>query len=300
MLTKYYLKPRFWIYSTLFISLGFFLIDELFIFSMSMFPPENQFYIHRIALFVIVVAFILWSQFTISRIVKMNLQMLHTAKLATLGEMAAMVAHDLVRPVTNIDHAIKLNSNKKGISEDLLEFGEFVTKQLDRCQSLINSLRMFGRKSGNSPKKLNQINQIVEDTLSLTDPYLSFTTIKKELAEDLPTVLCNAIQIEQVFSNLIVNAKDALPEGDNQVITIRTCLRENNVIIEIEDTGKGISRSHMQSIFDPFFTTKSVGKGTGLGLAISQRIIKEHKGEISVESQPGRTIFSISLGAMSL
>lgn len=290
-----YLKKGFWIYSTVFFCVLFFLLDELFLYGLSYIPSENQLVIHRTALFVIVAAFILWTQFFLFRIVVMNQQLIHAAKLSTLGEMAAMISHELVRPLTNIDLKLQLKLQQADTSPEMTDFSREIMTDLDRGKSILDSLRSFGKKSNSSAKSKQDINAIISDTLELTKPYISFTSINTELDASLLPVMCNPTQIEQVFSNLLINAKDSLPTNASEGIEIRSFAQGSNIIVEIEDTGEGIPKSDLRNIFDPFFTTKGEEKGTGLGLAISQRIIKEHDGELNVSSRPGKTTFQISI-----
>ena len=291
---KYYLKPHFWKYATVFFSVSFFLLDELFIFGLSFIEEEHQLIIHRAALFVIVVAFITWSQYALHQISNMNKSMLQTAKLATLGEMSTSVAHEIVRPIANIDMQCQLNMERHQNDDKFVEFNALIKKQLEKCTALINSLRMFGRNSASAPKSAQDINQIIEESIELTSPYFQFTRVTAELTDALPKVYCNAIQVEQVLANLLVNAKDAVGDGNDGEVIIRSLIGDNQLTIEVEDNGQGISDIDKLHIFDPFYTTKREGKGTGLGLAISKRIIADHEGLISVDSRPGKTIFSIT------
>ena len=138
---------------------------------------------------------------------------------------------------------------------------------------------------------------MLEDTLQLLEPQFrqSQVEIVREYAEDLPRVQGNAGKLQQVFTNLLLNARDAIPDGGR--ITLRTVSDERDMInVEVRDTGIGIAPENVARIYDPFFTTKGVGRGTGLGLAVSYGIVQEHSGHIAVESAPGRgTTFRITL-----
>jgi len=298
MLNKLYLKRYFWIYATLFFSLTFYLLDESFIFGLSFFQEKYHLMIHRTALFIIVVAFITWTQYALGRIITMNNQMLQTAKLTILGEMSASIAHEIIRPLANIDLQVQINLRKNDKSAEFIELNLFVQKHLEKCTALVNSLRMFGRNSTSSPKSSNDINAIITESLNLTRSYISFTAVNKELTDNLPPTMCNALQLEQVLANLMVNAKDALASSKEGIITIRSFIKNGCIIIEVEDNGGGISKASIKKIFDPFYTTKEEGKGTGLGLAISFRIINDHGGKLDVKSQPGKTTFRLSLAAI--
>jgi hypothetical protein len=121
--------------------------------------------------------------------------------------------------------------------------------------------------------------------------------VRRELAEALPAVRGNENRIQQVFFNLILNARDAMPSGG--WLTLATSCRDDTVVVEVKDTGHGIRREHIRRIYDPFFTTKGIGAGTGLGLSVSYGIVQEHGGAIFVESAPGQgTTFQVTLPAL--
>jgi signal transduction histidine kinase len=141
------------------------------------------------------------------------------------------------------------------------------------------------------------LHRVLDDTLQLLEPQLRRNQIEfeRDYAPSLPRVFGNAGKLQQVFTNLLLNARDAIPEGG--CITLRTTTSDDDsVIIEVSDTGIGISPENVAKIYDPFFTTKGVGRGTGLGLAVSYGIVQEHSGHIAVQSLPGRgTTFRITL-----
>ena len=138
---------------------------------------------------------------------------------------------------------------------------------------------------------------MLEDTLQLLETQLrhSHVEVRREYGPSVPRVFGNPGQLQQVFTNLLLNARDAIPDGGR--ITLRTRAGDaESVVVEVEDTGIGIAAENVARIYDPFFTTKGVGRGTGLGLAVSYGIVQEHSGHISVESTPGRgTTFRITL-----
>ena len=299
MLNNPHYRKHFWKYSTLGFSIIFFLLDEIFIYGLSFIPEEYRLLIHRSGLFIIVVGFIAWTQYALNRITTMSKQMLHSAKLSTLGEMAASVAHDIIHPIAVVDMQVQLNLRKNLGTPESIKFNKFIKKQMEKCTSIVDSLRMYGRNSISSQKELNDINSIILETLNLTGPYLSLTEVKQNLSENLSPILSNALQLEQVLVNILMNAKDALSGDKNNCITIRSCLDNGQISVEIEDNGEGISKADLILIFEPFHTTKSEGKGTGLGLAISKRIIDDHGGRITVNSRPGKTVFKITFPANS-
>jgi two-component system NtrC family sensor kinase len=164
-----------------------------------------------------------------------------------------------------------------------------------RASDIVNNLLNFSR-TGNVEFAEMEINRVLDDTIQLLEPQLRNTQIKIErnYSENLPLTLGNSSKLQQVFMNLLLNARDAMPNGGELVI--RTQSRESVLLIDVSDTGIGIAPENIAKIYDPFFTTKGVGQGTGLGLAVSYGIIQEHKGRIFVESKPGEgTRFRIKL-----
>jgi signal transduction histidine kinase len=151
----------------------------------------------------------------------------------------------------------------------------------------VNNLLNFSRTGAAAFTPLN-VNSVVEDTLSLVaHPFrTSHVSVIKNLQEDLPVMLGSPNRLQQVFLNLFLNARDAMPGGG--ILQVRTNARNGSVEIEITDTGAGIPRENVNKIFDPFFTTKAIGRGTGLGLSVSYGIIKEHAGKIDVRSAAGK------------
>ncbi|MBF0276325.1 MAG: response regulator [SAR324 cluster bacterium] len=231
-------------------------------------------------------------------------QLIQSAKLASLGELATGIAHELNQPLNIINvYAENLsNSWKSGNCKDPSSSLEVVTGQVERATGIINHLRMFGRETRDEEYKAEDINKIVEDSFVLINEQLRLRDIEviRNLGENLPKINCSAIQIEQVLTNIISNARDAMKKTKIKQLSVRTFCEEEQVKIEIEDTGTGIPRQVRERIFDPFFTTKEVGKGTGLGLSISHGIIENHQGTLECESEeeregiPGKTLFRIS------
>jgi signal transduction histidine kinase len=143
---------------------------------------------------------------------------------------------------------------------------------------------------------------VLDDTLQLLEPQLRQNRVElaREYAADLPRVYGNAGKLQQIFTNLLLNARDAIPDGGR--ITLRAQMSDDRdaLTVEVEDNGIGIAPENVARIYDPFFTTKGVGRGTGLGLAVSYGIVQEHSGHIAVESAPGRgTTFRITLPTAS-
>jgi C4-dicarboxylate-specific signal transduction histidine kinase len=232
-------------------------------------------------------------------------QLVQAGKLATLGELTTGVAHELNNPLNNIGLFV-------GNVLDQMRMGRFDTAsvqeelenamdQVRKATAIISHLRTFGRPA---PVLLQEVDvdEVIERSLSLMQEQLRLRAIKVELdlCTDELIVLGNAIQLEQVFINLLTNSRDALAESRGKTIKIATSREGEWIRIHFADTGPGIPRELEQRVFDPFFTTKEVGTGTGLGLSITYSIVKEHGGTISVEPEEGHGArFLIELPVMT-
>ena len=219
-------------------------------------------------------------------------QLVQAGKLATLGELTTGVAHELNNPLNNIGLFI-------GNAIDLLELGkadkERIQAELDKAMQqvrkateIISHLRTFGRAAAVSREPV-AIKPVIKRALSLMQEQLRLRQIEVllELGPAEPVVVGNAIQLEQVFINLLTNARDALADALHKRIEVTCEVRPGVVTLSFRDTGSGIPEGLEKRIFDPFFTTKDVGAGTGLGLSITYGIIQEHHGTIWVENHPG-------------
>lgn len=240
-----------------------------------------------------------------AEIMKAHEQLINAEKLASLGRMAAGVAHELNSPLTGIvtfAHLMlkRLPPENKQDREDL----EIIIEQANRCSKIIKGLLGFSRKATAERVEIN-INTLLDSTIAMVRNQAKFHNIKFVLNfdESLPMIHVDPNQMQQVFLNLLINAADAMNERGQITIATRTVgeseetpwfkmghPQEGKKYIEIEftDTGPGIPEEYMGKIFEPFFTTKPVGKGTGLGLAVSYGIIKRHGGNITVRSEPGK------------
>lgn len=211
--------------------------------------------------------------------------MFQNERFFTLGIMAASLAHEIKNPLIVIlgmmDRLTPLITDEKAKG-----FFQIMKTELERIEGIINRLRDY-YKSKETEKELNDINILIKDTIKLTEHYLSrFKNISISLsfAEDIKPFYFNKGQIQQVLVNLIINGAQAMSEKGGKIY-IRTLLDNSFVRIEVEDTGRGIKKEHLDKIFLPFFTTKPPGEGTGIGLSISKEIIERHEGTISVESR---------------
>src|SRR5712691_946794 len=228
-------------------------------------------------------------------------QLVQAGKLATLGELTTGVAHELNNPLNNIGlfigNIIDLIELGKAEPQHILPELRSAMQKVHKATEIISLLRTFGRAASVSREPV-VINQVIQRAISLVQEQLRLRQIEVKLhfpAEDV-VLIGNAIQIEQVFINLLTNARDAMAHVTCKVITIECTTKADIVDLSFRDTGPGIPAGLEQRIFDPFFTTKEVGAGTGLGLSITYGIIKEHQGTIAVENHPGEgAIFLIQL-----
>ena len=218
---------------------------------------------------------------------RMEGQMSRTEKLTSLGLLAAGVAHEVNTPLAVISNYIQMLAKQMPEGDPRQAIIEKIVKQTFRASEIVNNLLNFSRIGATEFGEVD-VNRLVEETLSLVAHPMKTSRVQivKQLGESLPPVLGSANKLQQVFLNLFLNAKDAMPGGG--MLEVRTAARNGSVEIEIADTGAGISREDIHRIFDPFFTTKSSGRGTGLGLSVSYGIIKEHSGKIDVRSTPGK------------
>jgi histidine kinase len=226
-------------------------------------------------------------------------QLIQASKMATLGEMATGVAHELNQPLAVIKTAsrffMRKIAKKEKIEDEILStMATEIDSYVDRATKIINHMRQFGRQSEVSLEKV-QVNSILARALEILGQQLKVRGVEVEwdLAPDLPLILADPDRLEQVFINLLINARDAIDEkwqsqshqkGEKK-ITLKTRSDDSAITVEVTDTGPGIPASMLERIFEPFFTTKKVGQGTGLGLSISYGIIKDCKGSIQAVSR---------------
>jgi PAS domain S-box-containing protein len=225
-------------------------------------------------------------------------QLQHSEKMASIGILAAGVAHEVNTPLTGISSYTQMLRQQIKNDDPRSALLEKIEKQTFRAAKIVNNLLNFSRSSKAEFENLDT-NKVLLDVLSLLEHQLERGRIKvrKEL-NDLPLVRGNENRLQQVFFNLILNARDAMPKGG--WLTLATRAEDDAVVVEIRDTGHGIKPEHVRRIYDPFFTTKGIGRGTGLGLSISFGIVQEHGGAIFVESVPGQgTTFQVALPSLA-
>jgi PAS domain S-box-containing protein len=239
-------------------------------------------------------------------------QLIQASKMSTLGEMASGVAHEINQPLSAIQIGADFIRDVAGGKDEvpraeLEQVSRHMIEQVDRAVRIINHLRAFGRKAEIKKEKVN-INRSIEGVFTLLGQQLRLRGIEVvlDLDENLSPIIGDANRLEQVFVDLVINARDSLEEKKMNFVTgkgvtqlgIRSFEENGNVVVTVWDTGTGIPNEIREKIFEPFFTTKEVGRGTGLGLSISYGIIKDYGGTIEVESEEGKgSTFKITFPA---
>jgi hypothetical protein len=218
--------------------------------------------------------------------VQLEQQLLQREKLSSIGLLAAGVAHEVNTPLAGISSYAQMLLKQIADDDPKHLLLEKIRVQTLRASGIVNNLLNFSR-TGDAQFREVDISRVLDDTIQLLEPQLRGTSIEvvKQYAEQLPAAYGSVSKLQQVFMNLILNARDAMHGGGK--LTIETRLVDAFLVVNLRDTGVGIAPENIARIYDPFFTTKDVGQGTGLGLALSYGIIQEHGGRIFVESRPG-------------
>jgi two-component system NtrC family sensor kinase len=232
--------------------------------------------------------------------------MLHVEKMASMGKMAAVVAHEVNNPLSGILTYAKLLRKWVGSGqaehekrEEALQCLELIAAESRRCGDLIKNLLTLSRTAPMNVQSTD-LHAVIDRCLLLVRHQLEFNGIElqQKRALDLPLVACDPAQIEQVLLALIMNAIDAMPRGGT--LWIETRFTHHEIEIKVRDNGAGIAPEVLPQIFEPFMTTKENGRGVGLGLAISHGIVERHNGRIEVQSDPGRgATFTVTLPAQA-
>ena len=228
--------------------------------------------------------------------VKLEEGLQQNEKLSSIGLLAAGVAHEVNTPLTGVSSYTQMLMSMIPENDPKHELLEKVRKQTDRASNIVGNLLNFSRSGESGGFEKIDVNKLLEDTLQLLEPQMrqADVAVLRNYADRPPKIMGDAGKLQQVFTNLVLNARDAIVEGDG-VITLTTHTVEDDVIIEVSDNGSGISPGNLNKIFDPFFTTKEVGAGTGLGMAVSYGIVQEHSGSITADSEIDKgTTFTLS------
>ena len=231
--------------------------------------------------------------------VRLEEQLQQSDKLSSIGLLAAGVAHEVNTPLTGISSYTQMLMSQIPDPNPQRKLLEKIHAQTLRASGIVNNLLNFSRTAGTDFGEVS-LNQILDDTIQLLEHQLRHSNIEivRHYEEGLPASIGNASRLQQVFMNLIINARDAMPSGGR--LDVGTYSQDGAINVELTDEGIGIAPENITRIYDPFFTTKDIGKGTGLGLAVSYGIIQEHGGRIFVTSKPGDgTTFRIKLSSVS-
>ena len=233
--------------------------------------------------------------------VRLEEQLQISEKMASIGLLAAGVAHEVNTPLTGISSFTQMLLEGSDPEDPRTRLLEKIERQTFRAARIVNGLLSLSRPaSGGGDRIPIDVNMIIADVLSLLEHQLEMHRIKvrRELCEGAPMLRGMEHKLQQVFLNLFLNAKDAMPKGG--WLSVGTRLEDGRVVVEIGDTGSGIPNEYLARIYDPFFTTKAIGQGTGLGLSITYGIVREHDGSIDCDSVLGQgTRFRLSFPAVS-
>jgi len=229
--------------------------------------------------------------------VRLEEQLQISEKMASIGLLAAGVAHEVNTPLTGISSYTQMLLEKADPTDPRTMLLEKIERQTFRAAKIVNGLLTLSRPGTPGGERTHvDLNAVVTDVFSLLEHQFSVGRIRvrRELSPVPVTVLGIEHQLQQVFLNLFLNARDAMPSGG--WLSVITRVEGDQAIAEIADTGSGIPPEHLARIYDPFFTTKAIGRGTGLGLSISYGIVREHDGAIRCDSTVGQgTRFALSL-----
>tara|TARA_B100001146_G_scaffold214709_1_gene216254 strand:- start:4621 stop:7518 length:2898 start_codon:yes stop_codon:yes gene_type:complete len=226
---------------------------------------------------------------------ELEAQLRQADRLASTGLLAAGVAHEVNTPLAGISSYVQMMQRKMPETDPRRSILEKIEKQTFRASSIVNNLLNFSRQQSSDMKAVD-INGVVNETLVLAELPLSTRRVQvdTDLNGSLPLVWGDSGKLQQVLMNLVLNARDSMPNGGD--LTIRTARQNGEVVVEVADNGTGIPKEQIHKIYDPFFSTKRTGKGTGLGLSVTYGIVQEHQGTITVRSEAGGgTIFRVAL-----
>ncbi|MGH9967181.1 MAG: ATP-binding protein [Pyrinomonadaceae bacterium] len=224
-------------------------------------------------------------------------QLQQREKLSSIGLLAAGVAHEVNTPLTGVSSYTQMLIGMLPETDPKHALLQKVRRQAERATNIVNNLLNFSRTGSATEFGEVDIHRVLDDTLQLLEPQLRRNQIEivRVYDGDSARVFGNSGKLQQIFTNLLLNARDSIPDGGRITIST-TSTAGDSLVVEVADTGIGIAPENVAKIYDPFYTTKGVGRGTGLGLAVSYGIVQEHSGHISVESTPGLgTTFRITL-----
>jgi signal transduction histidine kinase len=232
----------------------------------------------------------------------------HAEKMATIGLLAAGVAHEINNPLTAINGftqglrrrlpQLERNLKDSPLLEDYVEYLDIIHKECRRCRDIVKSLLTFSPRKAPDFSRVD-LNPLIRNVMRLLHhrvKYLPQDMLKLSLEPELPVIKGNPAELEQVILNLILNALDAVDKKQGEILLKTYSKGESCIILKVIDNGRGIDADHLQKVFDPFFTTKPVGQSIGIGLSTCYHIIQAHGGEIMVDSAPGEgAVFTVTL-----
>ena len=218
----------------------------------------------------------------------------HNAKLASLGEMAAGIAHEINNPLAVIAGSVSLVAKFKNDDTKFNSKLETITKSAERIEKIVKGLKKFSRTADGASHKSETIANLVSEALILTESKSKrhSTPIETHIEPEL-AIVCDGVEIEQVLVNLINNGIDAVKSNDQKWIKINAFSEGNQAVLQVIDSGHGIPVEIEKKLFQPFFTTKVVGEGTGLGLSIAKGILDNHKASFTLNRSIKNTCFEI-------
>jgi PAS domain S-box-containing protein len=225
-----------------------------------------------------------------------RMKTMQNLKLASLGEISAGIAHEINNPLAVISGTIGLLDRFKDNPEKFDKKLLAMSKSAKRIEKIVKNLKKFSRSSETTKKSVGNLSQIIKESLSFMDFKAQKGSVYfKVNLESEAKVLCDEVEIEQVFVNLFSNAIDSVLEVDEKWVKVESYQEEGNILVKIFDSGPGVPEEIINKIFEPFFTTKEVGKGTGLGLSISKGIIEDHDGELLISNKDNLSCFTVKL-----
>jgi two-component system NtrC family sensor kinase len=228
---------------------------------------------------------------------KAHEQMIHVERMASVGKLAAIVAHEINNPLAGILTYAKLllkkvrnNGAPRGGVESAGQYLEMIASESARCGDIVKNLLQFSRQTSVDLQP-HDVNEIISQSLRLVQHkiHLMNLEVRTQLEENMPSLVCDSQLLKQALVALLINACEAMTQGGGMIEVISSHVpQKKEVTIHIRDNGVGIDEETRKHLFEPFFTTKEQGKGVGLGLAVVYGIVKQHSGEIEVESALGR------------
>lgn len=222
-------------------------------------------------------------------------RLIHTTKLASLGEMSAGVAHEINNPLAVISGSLSLLQKFRLDEEKFNKKIDVLFKSVYRIEKIVKGLKKFSRTASENVFRSVPLNEIIEEAMIFVEvkSKINITPIEIQVPRDI-LITCDPVEIEQVLVNMINNAVDAVKGLENRWVKLIAFQSEERVLLQIQDSGPGISTEIEMKLFDPFFTTKPAGEGTGLGLSIAKGILDQHKATIRLNREFANTCFEIS------